>query len=111
MVKLGTVCTKIGRPVHSKAMMEWKRACPLRLWRLKENLSRTEAAATIGIAANTYSFYEWGLKFPKNKKVRIWSADLKTFVTHHWDKLIVMHTNVTYEAMEKWHRRKPKTEE
>jgi hypothetical protein len=88
-------------------MQKWRKASPLRLWRLKEDLSYTEAAATIGCAAQTYSSYEWGWKFPKNKKVRIWNAGLSTFVTHRWDDLIVRHTNVTYEQMAAWHRRKP----
>ena len=99
-----------GRPLRTQEIDKWKRQNPLRIWRLQQGMTHTEAAATIGIAKSTWTNYEWGLKLPKTPIVRIWSANMKTYVCKKWQDAFTNRTNVTYEAMVSWFNRKPGAE-
>jgi hypothetical protein len=97
-----------GEMVFCPATLKWKKSCPLRKWRISSGLSLSEAASLIGIAANTYSFYEHGWRFPQTPFVRVWNPKQTNWSRRAWDDLIYMHTNVKYEDMVAWYKKRPK---
>ncbi len=84
----------------------WRRMCPIREWRLGNQLTMEAAAAALQINYKTLLNWESGQRYPR-EAIYLVDSGGKRAGKVYWDEHITPLTGVTYKSMDDWVRKNP----